>query len=124
MKATGKRPEKIRRDIGKIFPGLLRYADMVVRTALAEDVGTGDITTTAVLKRPLKGACRIVAKEDLVLAGLFVAENVFKRLDRNSLFSSGYADGDTVKKGDTIATVSGDLGALLAGERVGAKRPG
>ncbi|HLC18550.1 MAG TPA: carboxylating nicotinate-nucleotide diphosphorylase [Thermodesulfobacteriota bacterium] len=106
------------RGVDRISPGLKRYVDIVVKTALVEDIGSGDVTTSAIVPSTMKGSCRIVAKERLVVAGLFIAENVFRRLDGSAVFTAGFRDGDRVKKGETIASVSGRLAALLAGERV------
>ncbi|MFQ5428468.1 MAG: hypothetical protein ACE5EZ_05745, partial [Thermodesulfobacteriota bacterium] len=55
---------------------LIRHGKALVKAALAEDVGAGDITTTATVPLKKKGRCRIIAKQDLVLAGLFLAEEV------------------------------------------------
>jgi nicotinate-nucleotide pyrophosphorylase (carboxylating) len=59
----------------------------------------------------------IVAKEDLVIAGLDVARRVFERLDGRVQFDSGYTDGDRVTRGRTAVELSGPLAALLTGER-------
>lgn len=92
--------------------------ERLIEHALAEDIHTGDITTRAVVpgKRPAKA--RLIAKEDLVLAGIDVAEQVFKRLNAGISFSACYADGTRVSKGDLIATIQGDAADLLMGERV------
>ena len=100
------------------LPGLREYTDILVKAALAEDVGGGDVTTAAVVPRGTRGKARLVAKEDLVVAGLFVARMVFKSLDSRVVFKALVKDGASVKKGRTIATVSGRLGAILAAERV------
>lgn len=100
------------------FPGLYGYAEILVKAALAEDVGPGDITTAAVVDRRLRGTAEILAKEDLIVAGLFVAEKVFRNLDRNAVFKAVCKDGVRVKKNSVIARVSGRLGRLLTAERV------
>ena len=100
------------------FPGLYNYTEILVKAALAEDVGPGDITTAAVVPARMKGTAEIVAKEDFVVAGLFVAERVFKNIDRNAVFNAGCKDGDRVKKGSVIARISGRLGRILTAERV------
>lgn len=100
------------------FGRLKKYACLVVKAALAEDVGTGDITTTATVPRSLAGRCRILAKEDLVVSGLFVAEEVFRSVDRSSKFRARVKDGAEVADGGVIAEVSGRLAPLLTGERV------
>lgn len=100
------------------IPGLLEYAGVLIDAALAEDIGESDITTDAIVKGSEGGKAELIAKEDMVVAGLFVAESVFKRLDRKTVFKSGFEDGDRVRKGKVIATVSGRLSVLLTGERV------
>lgn len=99
-------------------PGIIGFTDLVVEAALAEDVGGGDATTSASVPPRLRASCRLVAKEDMVLAGLFVAERVFRSLDRKAKVESPYEDGDRVRKGRTIATVTGRMSSLLTGERV------
>ncbi len=93
------------------------YAGILIRAALAEDVGEGDITTAAVVPEGEKGSARIIAREDLVLAGLFIAEGVFTRLDDHVSFKPFFRDGDMVRKGRAIAEVSGRLSPILTGER-------
>jgi len=100
------------------IPGLLEYAGVLIDAALAEDIGESDITTDAIVKGPEGGKAELIAKEDMVVAGLFVAEAVFKKLDRKTVFKSSYEDGDRVKEGKVIASVSGRLNVLLTGERV------
>lgn len=97
---------------------LKEYAALLIDAALAEDVGQGDLTTNAIVKKGQAGAAEFIAREDMTVAGLFIPEMVFKRLDRKAVFRAGFKDGDRVKRGQVIATVSGALGALLTGERV------
>ncbi|MBI5587396.1 MAG: carboxylating nicotinate-nucleotide diphosphorylase [Deltaproteobacteria bacterium] len=100
------------------LPGLHDYAELLVKAALAEDIGSGDITTGAIVSKTAKGEAEIIAREDMVVAGLFIAEKTFKLLDRRSVFHPNFKDGHAVKKGSVMATVSGRLSALLTGERV------
>lgn len=100
------------------LPGLHDHAVQLVRDALAEDIGSGDITTEATVPRGAKGSARLIAKEDMVVAGLFIAEKAFELLDKSSVFRPNFEDGHEVKKGAVIATVAGRLQALLTGERV------
>lgn len=100
------------------IPGLLEYAGILVDAALAEDIGKGDITTRAIVKKGQEGRAEFIAKEDMTAAGLFIAELAFKRLDKKAAFKANYKDGDRVKRGQVIATVSGQLGVILTGERV------
>jgi len=100
------------------IPGLLEYASILVDAALAEDIGEGDITTRAIVKKGQEGKAEFIAKEDMTVAGLFIAELAFIRLDKKAVFKARYKDGDKIKKGEVMATVSGGLGTLLTGERV------
>lgn len=97
---------------------LKEYAALLIDAALAEDVGPGDITTDAIVKKGQAGAAEFIAKEEMVIAGLFIPEMVFKKLDKKAVFRASFKDGERVRKGQAIATVSGKLSALLTGERV------
>jgi nicotinate-nucleotide pyrophosphorylase (carboxylating) len=92
--------------------------DRLIDQALAEDIHTGDITTQAVVPGARPALARLIAKEDMVLAGLFVAERVFQRLNAEIRFTPRKAEGESVTKGDLIATIEGDAADLLMGERV------
>jgi len=97
---------------------LREKAPAIVEAALREDIGEGDITTTATVARSRKGACRITAKEDLVLAGSFLARMVFGSLDGRIKYRALAEDGAPVRRGQPIAEVSGPLAPMLTGERV------
>lgn len=90
----------------------------IIEQALQEDIHTGDITTQAVVpeKRDISG--RLIAKEPLIVAGLFVAEQVFKRLDSNIHFTTCATEGSRVETGAILATLHGDATHLLMAERV------
>jgi nicotinate-nucleotide pyrophosphorylase (carboxylating) len=89
----------------------------LIELAFAEDIGSGDITSDYAIEAGARGEGYIVAKEDLVLCGTAVAEDVFRMLDPNVVISTLFSDGDTVKKGETVMTFAGNLRALLKGER-------
>ena len=89
----------------------------LIELAISEDVGSGDITTDNLVSPDLTGKGVIIAKEPLVIAGLDIARQVFKRFDPDISFDSRFADGDTVEKGRKILVVEGTLQALLKGER-------
>ncbi|MBU0992245.1 MAG: carboxylating nicotinate-nucleotide diphosphorylase [Proteobacteria bacterium] len=89
----------------------------LIDLAISEDLGPGDITTDNIVAEGQMGKGEIVAKQSLMLAGLDVVEAVFKTLDDSVACLFHYKDGDTVKKGDTVFTVSGSLRTLLKGER-------
>jgi nicotinate-nucleotide pyrophosphorylase (carboxylating) len=86
---------------------------------LAEDIGRGDITTTATVPRDTRGQGRFLAKEYLILCGLDVAEAVFFHLDPDSSeIESTFVDGDEIEEGTVIGTLKGYADVLLIGERV------
>jgi nicotinate-nucleotide pyrophosphorylase (carboxylating) len=91
--------------------------DHLIDTALREDIGSGDITTDALITSHITARGAIIAKEPLVVAGLHVTERVFKRLDPDIRLDAGCREGDAVEKGFTVLEVNGDLRALLEGER-------
>lgn len=91
--------------------------DDLIRMALREDIGSGDITTDYLVAPETRGRAAIVAKQDLIIAGLAVAESVFTCLDPQMAFTPRCADGDQVLDGGCVATVDGQLAALLKGER-------
>jgi nicotinate-nucleotide pyrophosphorylase (carboxylating) len=90
----------------------------IVRTALAEDIGDGDVTTTSTVADSSIFEGDLVAKEDGVVAGLEVARHVFAQLDGRVQWTILVRDGDRVRKGQTIARLRGPGRALLTGERV------
>jgi nicotinate-nucleotide pyrophosphorylase (carboxylating) len=89
----------------------------LIRLALEEDIGPGDVTTDALIEPDRVAKAAIFAKEPLVLAGLPVAQEVFSTLDPAMGFESSFQDGDRVEGADDIMTASGRLCALLTGER-------
>ena len=93
--------------------------ERILKSALAEDVGSGDVTSLSTVPPGRTISGRYIAKEDGVLCGLEVVARAFALLDASIAFTALGADGDRVRKGDVIATVSGDARAILAGERVG-----
>ena len=85
---------------------------------LAEDIGRGDVTTTATVPADTRGLGRFLAKEYLVLCGLEVAEAVFFHLDPDAgEIETTYTDGDEIEEGTIFGTVKGYADVLLAGER-------
>lgn len=91
--------------------------DLVAR-ALAEDVGTGDITTAATVPPGTMAQGRIVAKAAGTVAGLPVAAEVFRQVDPEVSWEPLVADGTALQPGTEIARLSGSAASLLAGERV------
>ena len=89
----------------------------LIQLALKEDIGPGDITTDNLVPPDTRGRGTIVAKQDLVVAGLQVAEKVFKALEPQIVFNALYTDGDPIPSGNTVVRIDGTLGTLLKGER-------
>ncbi len=89
----------------------------LVRRAIDEDLGPGDVTSALVVEAGRRGAARIEARQALVVCGLGVAEVVFRELDAGAGFEARCRDGDRVGPGAPLADVSGDLRAILAAER-------
>jgi nicotinate-nucleotide pyrophosphorylase (carboxylating) len=89
----------------------------IVRWALEEDIGSGDITSQYVVSEPLRAGAVIVAKQPGVIAGLDVARLVFKTVDKNIRFSPNLTDGNKVNPADVLAVVSGPVRGILTAER-------
>lgn len=89
----------------------------LIELALAEDIGAGDITTDYLIEESAEGTAYIVAKEPLVLAGLTIVKMVFHEIDSGIKFISEFNDGDEAMQGDIVLKMSGNLRALLKGER-------
>ena len=93
-------------------------ADELIRMALQEDITSEDVSTNAVMPTAVKGTVDLIAKQDGIIAGLDVYARVFQLLDEKTEFEFHCKDGDEVKKGQLMATVTGDIRVLLSGERV------
>ena len=93
-------------------------ADQLIRMALQEDITSEDVSTNAVMPTEVKGTVDLIAKEDGVIAGLDIYARVFTILDEKTEIDFKCKDGDEVKKGELMATLTGDIRVLLSGERV------
>lgn len=89
----------------------------LIDIALMEDIGAGDITTDYAIGPTAEGRGEIIAKETAVIAGLEIAEEVFKRLDPGAVISFEVSDGDRVSSSTRLLTVQGKLRGLLKSER-------
>jgi nicotinate-nucleotide pyrophosphorylase (carboxylating) len=94
-----------------------QFLNQLIDMALAEDIGPGDITTDYLVPCDSQGQGIIVAKENLVLAGLDIAKMVFQRLDPKIHIQSAYEDGAEIACGETVLSLEGRLRALLTAER-------
>ena len=93
-------------------------ADQLIRMALQEDITSEDVSTNAVMPTEVKGTVDLIAKEDGIIAGLDVYARVFQMLDEKTEIDFKCKGGDEVKKGELMATLTGDIRVLLSGERV------
>lgn len=93
-------------------------ADKYLLMALEEDITSEDVSTNAVMPDYKKGTVDLICKEDGIIAGLDVFGRVFHLLDTSTVINYKVKDGENVKKGDLLATVTGDIRVLLSGERV------
>jgi len=89
----------------------------IVRRALEEDIGPGDVTALATVPAQAKAEARILARESLTLAGLPLVQMVFAGLDPGARVEFLAADGDAVKAGTDVVRISGRARAILSGER-------
>jgi nicotinate-nucleotide pyrophosphorylase (carboxylating) len=90
----------------------------IVRRALAEDVGTGDVTTLATVPADAIAKALMVAREPLVVCGLSVAEAVFKEVSARIEIEQLAQDGQRATRGQTLLRLRGPAGAMLTAERV------
>lgn len=92
--------------------------DRLIDLAVDEDVGSGDITTAAVIPQKMQGVAGIFAKQDLIVAGLKAAEKVFNKIDNSLVWEPQCEDGDYVEESGLIAKISGSIGSMLTSERI------
>ncbi|MBE6714762.1 MAG: carboxylating nicotinate-nucleotide diphosphorylase [Ruminococcaceae bacterium] len=91
----------------------------LIKRALEEDAGNGDITTTSTIPESAVAFGRYIAKEDGVLCGMPVVRAVFDEIDENIELNIKVNEGERFKKGDILAEVRGNARCVLTGERVG-----
>ncbi|MBN2731141.1 MAG: carboxylating nicotinate-nucleotide diphosphorylase [Balneolaceae bacterium] len=101
----------------KIITPINIEIEPLVRRALAEDVQSGDLTTERIVPADMQSRAQWVAKEEGIVAGLFVGEAVFRSLDVDIEWSPKVEDGQTVHPGDVLVEMQGQSRALLIGER-------
>lgn len=89
-----------------------------ITSALAEDVGSGDHSTLACIPASARGKAQLKIKEDGILAGMEVAEAIFKQLDASSIFTPFKKDGDTMHTGEVAFNIEASVHTLLTGERL------
>lgn len=94
------------------------FVDKLIELAIAEDIGDGDHTSLSSIPAGERGRMKLLVKQAGVLAGVEVAERVFRRLDPTVTFERILRDGDRVQPGDIAFYVEGNLITLLQSERV------
>lgn len=91
--------------------------DKILKRALLEDVGTGDVTTEAIVDPGLRVSAAFVAKAEGVISGTMISARVFELLHRKVACEWLVSDGEAVTPGMTIGRISGNAAAILTGER-------
>ncbi|MEW6141826.1 MAG: carboxylating nicotinate-nucleotide diphosphorylase [Chloroflexota bacterium] len=89
----------------------------LVELAIAEDIGRGDVTTTALIPADLQGEAAILVKANGVLSGTRAFKTVYRRIDQSVRVTFKRRDGDRVRSGDIVGTVRGSYASILCGER-------
>jgi nicotinate-nucleotide pyrophosphorylase (carboxylating) len=93
------------------------YYLKIIRQALDEDIQTGDVTTQAVIPDEVFGKGKFLVKANGVIAGLNIAEQVFKIVDDKIVYKVLICDGAKVNVGDIVAEVDGKASSILTAER-------
>ena len=96
----------------------LSHIRQIVKAALEEDIGFGDLTSNVLFAPGMSTQAQIVAKEAMVVAGLAVAQEVFRQIDGSLQLTFHQRDGAWVKANTQLLTITGNALSLLQGERV------
>ncbi|MDY6850479.1 MAG: carboxylating nicotinate-nucleotide diphosphorylase [Thermodesulfobacteriota bacterium] len=97
---------------------MIGYEEDIVRLALAEDIGSGDLTTSLTVDPSAEARAEITAKQNLVLAGLSPARLAFELVDPKVGFEPLAADGDRIESGQVLVRLGGPAASILTAERV------
>lgn len=92
-------------------------ADPLILSALREDITSEDVSTNSVTPERQAGCADLICKEDGIICGLEIFARVFTLLDSSTRVDLLAKDGDSVTKGQLLATVNGDIRTILSGER-------
>ncbi len=96
----------------------MSYTDDLIEIAIKEDIGDGDHTSLSCIPSEAKGKAILLVKEDGIIAGVELAEKIFKKIDYDLIFKSFMNDGDKIKKGDIIFSIEGKSQSILQAERL------
>jgi nicotinate-nucleotide pyrophosphorylase (carboxylating) len=89
----------------------------IIISALKEDMGSGDITSSVIFEKDINLLAHIIAKEECVMAGIDIAKWVLDAIDEKILFTALCKDGDRIKKGKRVISVRGSAKSILSAER-------
>lgn len=92
--------------------------DAIIKNALAEDIGAGDITSDALIPANMTCRGKVICKEEGAVAGMTVAQRVFQLIDERIQFDAKVKDGDSVQEDQIVARLHGPARGMLKGERV------
>jgi nicotinate-nucleotide pyrophosphorylase (carboxylating) len=92
--------------------------EILINSALKEDIGEGDHTTLACIPEDIKGKAHLIVNEEGILAGVNVAERIFKIIDPAIEFEQILNDGDKIKRGDIAFKITGSVHTILKSERL------
>jgi nicotinate-nucleotide pyrophosphorylase (carboxylating) len=92
--------------------------DELIELAIREDVGDGDHTSLACIPTYTKGKAKLLVKENGIIAGIELAEQIFKKIDSSIIFNPKLKDGDAIKIGDVAFYVEGSSQSILKAERL------
>lgn len=98
--------------------GMTDHVEKLIELALAEDIGTGDVTSEYFVPEAAQAKALMLVKADGVLAGLGIAQRVFQKVDSTLEMKILIPDGSIVKKGDYVMEIKGSARSVLTGERV------
>ena len=95
-----------------------RELKSIIKRALTEDIGRGDLTTQLSIPKDISIKAKIIAKEDFLLCGIDLTKDVFKAVDSSLKFEPKIKEGRKVFNKNTLAIISGKAGSILTAERV------
>ena len=99
----------------------MQYENLInklIDLGIEEDINTGDITTESIIPESMNAVATMTAKQDGVVSGLEIVKMVYERFQADTVFTSYFQNGDSVKKGDVILKVEATYPTLLRGERL------
>lgn len=94
------------------------FLEQFITSALAEDIGDGDHSTLASIPERAKSKARLLIKEEGILAGVELAQQIFTRFDPSLIVTTTHRDGDSITRGDVALTVEGLSRSILTTERL------